>query len=85
MPTTLSVFADRDDWAYNDYVKVYRDLQVNAQRARTLEAELETLREHCSAIEAELIEIKRREVEQLKERLHAAHAAPRPGWRRWLK
>ena len=84
-PATLSVFADRDDWAYNDYVKVYRDLQVNAQRARTLEGELAALREHCGAIEAELLDIKRREAEQLRSKLQAAHGGSRPGWRRWLK
>jgi ubiquinone/menaquinone biosynthesis C-methylase UbiE len=50
----LSVFVDRDDWAYNDYVKVYRDLQLHAARARTLEQELAMTRERCAAMQAKL-------------------------------
>ena len=84
LPPAVSVFADRDDWTYNDYVKVFRDLQHVAGRAHTLEGELAALRERCEAIEAELDEMKRREAAQLKERLHAS-GARRAGWRRWLK
>ena len=81
----LSVFADRDDWAYNDYVKVFRDLQATAGRARAVEHELATLREHCAAIESELVDMKQREAEQLREQLHAASSTRRAGWKRWLK
>jgi ubiquinone/menaquinone biosynthesis C-methylase UbiE len=34
----LSVFSDRDDWVHRDYEHVMRDLNVNAARARALDA-----------------------------------------------
>jgi len=37
----LSVLADRDDWVYHDYEKVYRDLQAQAARADALQREAE--------------------------------------------
>ncbi len=40
MPPALSVLADRDDWVHRDYEKVMRDLDVNAARARSLDAEV---------------------------------------------
>jgi ubiquinone/menaquinone biosynthesis C-methylase UbiE len=81
----LSVFVDRDDWAYNDYVKVFRDLQGTAARARALEAELEALRRDNAEMQSELTDLRLREAEQLKEQLHHANDGKRPGWRRWLK
>lgn len=40
LPPALSVLADRDDWVHRDYEKVMRDLEVNAARARSLDADV---------------------------------------------
>jgi ubiquinone/menaquinone biosynthesis C-methylase UbiE len=80
----LSVLADRDDWAYNDYVKVFRDLQGTAARARALESELEALRGRYAQAQRELEEA-RAQATRLEARSHEAQASRRTGWRRWLK
>jgi hypothetical protein len=81
----LSVFADRDDWAYNDYVKVFRDLQGTAERARRLQGEVDVLRKIASEMQTELTDLKLREAEQLKAQLQRKGSRRSAGWRRWLK
>jgi len=38
VPPAVSVLADRDDWLYNDYAKVIRELRAASQRVAELEA-----------------------------------------------
>lgn len=40
LPPALSVLADRDDWVHRDYEKVMRNLEVTAERATQLDAQL---------------------------------------------
>lgn len=39
LPPAVSVLADRDDWLYNDYAKVIRELRASAGRVAELEAQ----------------------------------------------
>jgi ubiquinone/menaquinone biosynthesis C-methylase UbiE len=85
VPPALSVLADRGDWVYNDYVKVFRDLQGTAERARGLEKQVDEYRAATAALEQRLAEIK-----QALERLQQDHgantaSAHKRGWRGWLK
>ncbi len=51
LPATLSVLADRDDWAHRDYEKVMRDLVVTVGRAESLEKQVgELARTHGEAV-----------------------------------
>jgi hypothetical protein len=38
-PAAVSVLADRDDWLYNDYAKVIRELRASAARVTELEGQ----------------------------------------------
>jgi O-antigen biosynthesis protein len=44
LPATLSVLADRDDWAHRDYEKVMRELGVAGAQLETLGRHLEDIR-----------------------------------------
>jgi hypothetical protein len=37
VPPAISVFADHDDWAYNDWFDVTRENRANQKRIRELE------------------------------------------------
>ena len=48
----LSVFADREEWAYNDYRKIYQATLTAAQREQVLEARCAILEQEVSALKA---------------------------------
>jgi SAM-dependent methyltransferase len=63
----LSVLADRGDWVYHDYEKVYRDLQAQAGRADALQRAAEALGSGDATLRTEL-----RETRALQAALEAA-------------
>jgi hypothetical protein len=48
----LSVFADREEWAYNDYRKIYQATLTAAKREQVLEARCAILEQEVSALKA---------------------------------
>lgn len=49
----LSVFSDREEWAYNDYRKTYQATQSGGKREAALEARCAALEQQISALEAQ--------------------------------
>jgi len=89
IPRTLSVLADRDEWVHHDYEKIFRDLGATAQRARTLEAELDALQaRYAQALEQRerADEANAAERSQLRAQLDAERneIVRRAGFRWWL-
>jgi len=68
----LSVLADRGDWVYRDYEKVYRELQEAAARVAQLQRQAAVREAELLARELQLSE-RNREIDR------------RRGWRWWLK
>jgi hypothetical protein len=58
IPPAVSVLADREDWMYNDYAKVIRELRAAAARVAGLEAQALA---DAASLEAQEREIIRRQ------------------------
>ena len=54
VPATLSVFADHDDWAYNDWFRVTRENRANQERVQELEGGRGAVRRWWSWLQVKL-------------------------------
>ena len=53
LPLPLSVFSDSEEWAYNDYRKIYQASQSGSKREAALAARCDALEEQISAMQTQ--------------------------------